>query len=287
MSHALGTTGVFTSLGRSRSSGLATTSEAAEAAGFSSLWIADVRGDLTFAGEMLAATRDLVVGTAVLSIWDLEAEDAGRLWQDHEAHHPGRFVLGVGPSHPSLVAAKGQTYDKPLTRTEAYLDTLDRSGPQHDARILGANGPKMLQLAARRSLGAITQNVTVAATASQRNLLGPDAILAAEVKIVVGGSSEDVGRIGRANLSHYLGMPSYRKNLTSMGFTDDDLDDGGSDRLLDALVTGPDPDAIRTRIAAHRDAGADHVSLHVLTDQPAAPLDEWKALGALLELEAG
>ena len=65
--------------------------------------------------------------------------------------------------------------------------------------------------------------------------------------------------------------PNYSNNWKRQGFTDDDLADGGSDRLVDALVAWGDEATIAARVQEHRDAGADHVCIQVLTDDPGLP----------------
>ncbi|MCR5980560.1 TIGR03620 family F420-dependent LLM class oxidoreductase [Gordonia jinghuaiqii] len=267
-----GSVGVFTSLARARRSGLADTARAAEAASFRTLWLADVRGDTASLTEVTTATTELVAATAVLSIWDLAAADLARTWNDPH----GRMMLGVGVSHPSMAPAG--RYRNPLALLENYLEILEQSSPQPIPCVVGANGPKMLELAGRRAAGAITQLVTPERTARQRAWLGPTAFLATEVKVVTTGDAADRRRLGRANLANYLSLPGYQKNLRAMGFDDRDFADGGSDRLVDALVAGPDPDQITERMTQQRDAGADHLALHVLSDSDAAPVSLWTGL---------
>lgn len=274
-----GTIGAFTSLNRSRRRGLRETSHTAESFGFSTLWLADVRGDLSFFPECLTATDDLVVATSVLSIWDLPASAAARALA---ADTTGRAILGVGVSHPAM--APPGTYRRPLESLTRYLDDLAAEGAAADRQILGANGERMLECAGRRTAGAVTQLVTPERTADQRKWLGEGALLATELKIVVDGDRDDARRLGRANLANYLGLPGYQKNLRAQGFTDDDLTGGGSDRLVDALVAGPDPASIRDAVESHRDAGAAHICAHVLADTDEAPLDQWRTLSAILEL---
>ncbi|MDV6309951.1 LLM class oxidoreductase [Gordonia amicalis] len=158
----VGSTGVFTSLGRARRSGAADTGRCAERASFQTLWLADVRGDLSALTEITAATTEIVTATAVLSIWDLAAADLARTWDDPT----NRMVLGVGVSHPSM--APPGSYRNPLSLLENYLDTLEASRLQPIPCMIGANGPKMLELAGRRTHGAITQLVTPERTARQR-----------------------------------------------------------------------------------------------------------------------
>ncbi|MBD0859793.1 TIGR03620 family F420-dependent LLM class oxidoreductase [Gordonia sp. zg691] len=275
-----GTTGVFTSLARLRATDILETACNAEDSGFDALWVADVRGDLSFLSECLRATSHLTVATAVLSIWDLPAAAAAAAIADADADaDPGRAILGLGVSHPGLVRAG--TYRTPIRAINEYLDALDDARCPRTQRILGANGPRMLATAAQRGAGAVTQLVTPDRTRRQREWMG-EGSLAAEVKVVLGGDRAHVRRLGRMNLAHYLELPSYRRNLADQGFTDDDLAHGGSDRLVDALVAGPDDEAIARRVREHRLAGADHVCIHVLTDTGGAPTEQWRAVGAIL-----
>jgi probable F420-dependent oxidoreductase len=272
-----GTTGIFTSLARSTRRGLVETAKAAEVNGFSTLWLADVRGDLSYLATALQATEQITLGSAVLSIWDLDAGLAAKAWSDADAVGPDRALLGVGVSHP----AAG---NKPMERLRTYLDTLDATPVPQSFRIIGANSPKMLALAAERSAGAVTQMVTPKRTAQQRNWLGPEARLATELKVIWGGTRDAARQLGRRNLSHYLGLPTYQRNLTAQGFTADDFADGGSDRLVDALVAGPTIEDIAARIDEQRDAGADHICLHVLSETDGAPLESWREVAGALSL---
>jgi probable F420-dependent oxidoreductase len=140
----------------------------------------------------------------------------------------------------------------------------------------------MLELAAHRAAGALTYLVTPARTAVHRGQLGPGAVLAPELKIVLASDRREFRERGRAHLAVYLTLPNYCRNLLRMGFTESDLADGGSDRLVDALVAGPGLDDVLTRVAEHRDGGADHVALHVISADAYVPVVEWRALAGVL-----
>jgi len=66
----------------------------------------------------------------------------------------------------------------------------------------------------------------------------------------------------------YLGLTNYVTNLRRLGWTDADLAGGGSDALIDALVVHGDAEALGRGVAAHLDAGADHVAVQVLGPDP-------------------
>jgi probable F420-dependent oxidoreductase len=84
----------------------------------------------------------------------------------------------------------------------------------------------------------------------------------------------------------YLGLPNYTNNLRRLGWGDDDLSGGGSDKLVDAIVAWGTVDDVRTRVGAHLEAGADHVCIQVLSTDPThLPMPEWRELApALLSL---
>jgi probable F420-dependent oxidoreductase len=140
----------------------------------------------------------------------------------------------------------------------------------------------MLALAAERADGALPYNVTPEHTKSAREVLGPDRVLAVEQKAVLLEDPTDARRVAREALSVYFGLPNYVNNWKRLGFGDDDVADGGSDRLVDAMVVWGDEGAVRARVQAHRDAGADHVCVQVLATTNEAPLDEWRRLAPAL-----
>jgi probable F420-dependent oxidoreductase len=168
-----------------------------------------------------------------------------------------------------------------------YLDELDRGDPPvpADERVLGALGPKMLDLARARSAGAHPYLVTPDHTALARGALGDDRLLAPNQMIVLSSAPSAARAIARQYLAIYLGLPNYTNNLRRLGFGDEDLAPPGSDRLVDALVVWGKIDEIVSRSKAHIDAGADHVVLQVLTeDSRSFPRNEWRELADGLAL---
>jgi probable F420-dependent oxidoreductase len=164
-----------------------------------------------------------------------------------------------------------------------YLDELDgmEDGIPKDGRVLAALGPRMLQLAAERSRGAHPYLVTPAHTKRARELMGPRALLAPEQKVLLESDPARAREIARSALPLYLRLPNYTNNLKRLGFADEDFTDGGSDRLIDALIAWGEPDVILERIEEHREAGADHVILQVLGSE-GLPREQWRALAEAL-----
>src|SRR5437764_214038 len=130
---------------------------------------------------------------------------------------------------------------------------------------------------------ALPYNVPPEHTARAREILGPEKLLAPEQAVLLETDPTEARRIGRSHVAIYRDLPNYMNNLRRFGITDDDIADGGSDRLVDTLVAWGDVDAIRARVQAHLDAGADHVAVQVLTpERSAVPLDQWRELAPAL-----
>jgi probable F420-dependent oxidoreductase len=184
---------------------------------------------------------------------------------------------------------RGQTYERPLAAMREYLERMDTAmyaaaePSEAPRRVLAALGPKMLALSAERTDGAHPYNVPPEHTARAREILGPAKLLAPEQAVLLETDPVEARRIGRGHLAIYLDLPNYMNNLRRFGITDDDIADGGSDRLVDTLVAWGDVDTIRARVQAHLDAGADHVAVQVLTpERGTVPLDEWRELAPVL-----
>ncbi len=265
-----------------------------EELGYPMVWVPEAVGREPFVNcsLLLGATTSLVVGTGIASIWGRDAMSMATGQLSLSEAHPDRFVLGIGVSHQPMVdMIRGHSYDKPLATMSAYLDAMDRAiyvspRPESTTRVLAALGPKMLALSAAKGQGAHPYFVPVEHTAFARGVLGTGPLLCPEQAVVLSTDAEVARAAARQHMSTYLGLPNYTNNLRRLGWTDADLGDGGSDRLVDAIVAWGDEDAIVARVRAHLDAGADHVAVQVLDPSPAAlPLPQWRALApALLSL---
>jgi probable F420-dependent oxidoreductase len=168
-----------------------------------------------------------------------------------------------------------------------FLNELDNATPpvENADRVLAALGPKMLELARDRSAGAHPYCVPVEHTVIAREALGPGPLLAPELKVVLVEDPTTARELARHHLEHYFEMPNYANNLSRFGFDQEDLDDGGSDRLVDALVAWGSLDVVAARIKDHLDAGADHVCLNVIpADATKFPLTEWRELAGVVAL---
>ncbi len=214
-------------------------------------------------------------GTGIANVWARRPGTMEGGGATLGAAYPGRFVLGIGISHGPIVEMSGQIYAKPMETMVDYLDGMDASvvyAPGSEVpvpRVLAALRPKMLELAHTRADGAHPYLVPPAHTTLARAALGPDKLLIPEQSFTLETDPTEARRIGREHLSGYLRLPNYVNNLKHLGYGDD-LADGGSDRLVDAIVAWGTEEDVARRITEHRDNGADHVVLQPLGDLPTA-----------------
>jgi probable F420-dependent oxidoreductase len=255
-------------------------------AGSGALWIAGAAGGGLWdnADRLLAATRRISVALGVASIWGPDAQVAPERFEHLSGKHGRRLLAGFGVSTPRSAIAAGKPFGSPLRAMNDYLDILDSAVPplpQYD-RLLGALGPRMVELATRRAAGIHPFLVTPDSNLANRAILGPDAVLAPHQAVVLEEDPARAREVARNGIGIFIGLPSYQANLRRQGFDDVDLVPGGSDRLIDATVAWGTAEDIAHRIRAHHDAGADHVAIQVLIDQRELPRAQWRTLSELL-----
>lgn len=247
-----------------------------EEIGYGAIWVGgSPPADLGEIETIIDATESIPVITGIVNMWKADAAEVARSFHRIEDRHPDRFVLGVGVGHPEATAE----YQSPLDKIEEYLDILDGADVPSGRLILAALGPKALEIAAERTAGAHPYLTTPTHTGMARNVLGDGPTLAPEHKVIVDSNPAEARSIGRATVSRYLRLVNYRNNLMREGWEATDLEEGGSDDLVDALVLHGDAARISAGIRAHVEAGADHVCIHSLRDDP---MDEYRQLAAEL-----
>ncbi|MFI2205800.1 TIGR03620 family F420-dependent LLM class oxidoreductase [Streptomyces sp. NPDC020192] len=261
--------------------------------GWRALWIPEGLGRdaFTHAGYLLASTRRLTVVNGIAQIWSREARwtyGSALLLADA---YPGRHVLGLG------FGGRPRPGVKPLGAMAGYLDELDALGTAQITnprpatplrRLLAAYGPKMLELARDRADGAQTYHVNVAHTAQAREILGPGAFLAVEHAVLFETEPDRARAVAREHLRGYLETPYNIAKFRRLGYTDEDLSAGGSDRFVDDLVFWGDPETVVRKLTGHVTAGADHVAVQVIGVEPGgSALPHWRLLAdALLPAKA-
>jgi probable F420-dependent oxidoreductase len=274
----LGEIGVWTSY---RPFGAERAGEAAkliESLGFGTWWVGgsphvpDIR-------PVLEATSGLVAATGILNVWINDPAATAAADAQLRADFPDRFMLGIGIGHPEATS----DYRRPLAAMSEFLDGLDASPtpPPVDGRCLAALGPRMLDLAGERSAGTHSYFVSVEHTRFARDRLGPGKLVVPELACVIEKDPIRAKAVARTYAQLYLGLRNYTNNLLRFGFSERDIADGGSDRLIDAVVPQGSAEQIADVVRAHLEAGADHVCVQPLGEN-GIPRESWTALARAL-----
>jgi probable F420-dependent oxidoreductase len=270
--------GAWTSYRRIDKDDAGEAARAAEEAGLSTFWLGG-SPRLEETRPLLEGSEKLVVGTSIVNIWGYDPADLAREFAELEADFPGRLCVGIGVGHPEATS----DYKRPLTNLEAFLDGIDAAAEPipTDRRIIAALGPKMLRMSARRSLGTIPYFTSVDHTRFARETVGPEALVIPELACVLDEDVERARAAAREYAQLYLGLSNYTNALLEHGFEQADIEDGGSDRLIDHVIPHGTAEDIAAAARAHVEAGADHVALQTLGGE-GIPADDWKALAAAL-----
>lgn len=262
--------------------------------GFGAVWIPETvfREPFVHAALLLAGSTRIKVATGIVNRYGRDPLACNAAMQTLNEAFPGRFLLGLGVSHEHLVSwLRKHDYSKPYSGMVEYLDAMDGArffapkGEPPAQMVLAALGPRMLRLAAERTAGAHPYFVPPEHTAIARATMGPEPLLAVEQMVVLDDDPSTARATARQHMAVYLSAPNYTNNLARLGYGADDVADGGSDRLVDAIVAWGSVDDVLTRVQAHLDAGADHVCIQVLDpDATRVPMPEWRDLSSALGL---
>jgi probable F420-dependent oxidoreductase len=259
-----------------------------EAAGYGAIWVSGgfQPGLSPRFEQLLAATNEIKIASGIINTWFTPAAELATAVADLESKHPGRFLLGLGVSHAPLIDSGEHKYERPLEQMVGFLEELDRADPSvpADRRVLAALGRRMLGVAAEQSLGAHPYFVPVEHTVFAREVLGAGPLLAPEVAVVLETEAVAARESARAYMSLYLTLPNYVNNLRRLGYSEDDVAGGGSDRIVDAVVPWGLPAIVAARVRAHLDAGADHVCVQIVGAGTTFPVEKYRELAGELGL---
>lgn len=261
-----------------------------ESLGYSALWIPETAGrnPLVHASWLLANTSKLIVATGIANIYHREPGVTVGAQKALAEQSNNRFLLGIGVSHkPFVEGVRGLTYRPPVATMREYLEKMATAPYQsvppseEPPTVIAALGPKMLELARDKCAGAHPYFVSPDHTAFAREILGPDKLLCVEQKVILETDAAKARELARPVASIYTGLPNYRNNWLRMGLSEEDFENGGSDKFIDATFAWGNVEQIKARIQEHFDAGADHVCI-----QPVNPNGQfgdlhWEALKGL------
>ncbi len=287
-----GKLGVFTFTDALNASQLADLATRVEGLGYSTLWYPEAFNYETFAvgGYLLGHSKKLSVASGIANIYARDPAASAMGHNSLNALYGGRFVLGLGVSHAPLVSdLRGHQYKQPVATMRTYLDQMDKawaamnSTPKVKQVVLAALGPNMSKLSAERTLGAFPYNITPDQVALSRAAMGPNSAVICEQKVLLCSDPVLARKTARASLAPYMPLPNYFQNWFRLGFNEGDLKEGGSDRLMDAMVLWGDAGQIKAKLKVYFERGADQVVIQPIRAD-GAPGPDWAALEALASL---
>ena len=251
--------------------------------GYAALWLPESRGRdvLVHSSWLLANTKSLIIAPGIANIYARDPMAMANGQRALAEQSGGRFLLGIGVSHaPTVVGLRGHTYGKPVTTMRAYLQGMQAAPylapdpPERPLTIVAALGPRMMALSGELADGAHPYNVPPEHTAEARSILGSGKLLCPEVWVLLETDATAARSAARQALAPYMRLDNYVNNWRRIGFGDDELAGGGSDRFIDANVAWGTEEAIRKRIQEHWDAGADHVCIQSINPDGSRRPDE-------------
>ena len=255
-----------------------------EELGYGSLWLPDLFGRELFstAGFILGNTTRLQVATGIANVYARDAMSAAQGARTLSELYEGRFVMGLGVSHPQAAEMRGHEWIAPVSKLRAYLEgsaaakVMSPEPPKTAPIYIAAHGPKLLALAATHADGANTYLMPPDHTREARGILGDEKALNVVLPCCLCADEQRARQTARKGLAMYLGLPAYHRQWKRFGFSDGDFADGGSDRLVDSAIAWGDEAAIRKRMDAHMQAGATRIE--IIGYNPGGRGHDWKLL---------
>ncbi|MGI5219331.1 TIGR03620 family F420-dependent LLM class oxidoreductase [Nocardia sp. CA-290969] len=259
--------------------------QALEGQGWQSFWFPELLGRESFshAGFLLSCTEQIRIVSAIAKIWVRPARWAQSSSVLLSDAYPDRYVVGLG------FGGEPKAGTKPLTAMRDYLDEMDSFADPSPApkspsrRFLAAYGPKMIELARDRTDGVQVYHSNVEHTARAREVAGPDTFLAVEQTVLFERDPEKARAIAREHMDIYLTSPFNIAKFRRLGYSDEEIGNGGSDRIIDDYVFWGDQDTIVEKLQRHIAAGASHVSIQVIGLDPGeSAVGHWQRLADAL-----
>lgn len=263
--------------------------------GFGAVWFGEGVGReaVSQAALILGATKRIVVAPGIANVYRHYPVTLARAERALHEAYPGRFLLGLGVGAKLVAEAAGLEWTNPIEKMRMFLDAMDAApmtapgSAEKPPRVLAAIGPRMLRLAADRTEGAHPFLVPLEHTVWAREIVGPDAFLAVHQAVLIDDDPAKAHDKAREVLQPVIAnvqvVPTRWQMVKKLtGLTDKDLEDGGSDRLVDTMIVNGTIDTVAERIRQLHDAGADHVCISVGVQPAELEQEEWRQLAATL-----
>lgn len=250
-----------------------------EALGYESVWLLDSfsRDPFIAASFILGSTTTLKVGTGVATVYSRDAMAATQARETLSDYYPGRFLMGLGASNEVIVSMRNGQWMPPVQKMSTYLKDMEEVKLAHPTPAepaplhIAAHAPGLQNLALKHAKGIFTWILPVENIRQARAHVGPELEVTANFPVVLTEDPDEARAVGRAFMTFYIGIPYYQAAYSKIGFSPEDFQDGGSDRLIDAIVAWGSPEKIKARVDEYAAAGASRVVLNPIkaADGPA------------------
>ena len=241
-----------------------------EKLGYEELWLPEIFGREPFAtaGYLLAQTSKIKVSSGIANVYAHDADSAAQAANTLSEFSDGRFTLGLGVSHPILVEPRGHTWEMPVTKMKKYLDRISEApimspkAPTKAPVIIAGHGPGLQKVAAAKADGLFLFLQTTETVKKARAIIGPEKQLPVAVRCVLESDPDQARDLARRACAFYISRPPYHKVWASVGFDESDWENGGSDRLVDAICAWGDAATIKKKLQGFVDAGATQIVVY-------------------------
>ena len=267
-----------------------------EALGFESVWLLDSfsRDPFATASFILANTKTLKVGTGVATVYSRDAMAAQQVRETLSEYYPGRFLMGLGSSNETIVSMRKGQWLPPVQKMSAYLKDMEEAELAHPKPTelaplhIAAHAPGLQNLAIQHAQGIFTWILPVESVGQARAHVGAGLEVTANFPVILVEDPDEARRIARAFMMFYIRIPYYQAAYSKIGFGPADFENGGSDRLIDAIVAWGSPEQIKARVDDYAAAGASRVVINPIRAAKDAPIGgerdvdaDWDSLGKL------
>lgn len=257
--------------------------EEAEERGFPGVMAPSTGDNLALLFAVLERTERIVVGTGIANIYTRHPTEMASASSMMEELHPGRFILGIGVSHPPTHQRLGVDTGRPLGDTRRYVEEMravwgDAAQPK---LMLAALRDRMTRLAGEISDGVMWANGVRSHMAHSLTQLPdslPDDFIVSNVVPVAVDTDRDAARerVRRA-LINYLRLVNYQNYYIEAGYAEEVEaarqavqvgDENGvlaaiSDRMVDDITVYGTPQDVRDGFQRWLDTGMTHMALSV------------------------
>lgn len=278
---------------------LSTLAKSVEALGYESVWLLDSfsRDPFLAASFILSNTTTLKVGTGIATVYSRDAMAATQARETLSEYYPGRFLMGLGASNEWIVNMRKGQWMPPVQKMTAYLKDMEEAELAHPKPSelaplhIAAHAPGLQNLALKHAQGIFTWILPVQNVRQARAHVGPDLEVTANFPVILNEDPDEARRIGRAFMTFYLPIAYYQAAYSKIGFGPADFENGGSDRLIDAIVAWGSPEQIKARVDEYAAAGASRVVINPICAAAGEPVGgerdvdaDWDGLSALTGL---